>query len=66
MKLSKCHFFAKEIQYMGHVLCTTGIKPLPSKKASIKLMNLPKMLNKQEHFWDLLVTTTSSSRILLT
>ena len=26
MKLSKCHFFAKEIQYLGHVLSTTGYK----------------------------------------
>ena len=31
MKFSKCHFFAKEIQYLGHVFSTTGIKPLPSK-----------------------------------
>ena len=38
MTLSKCHFFAKEIQYLGHVLSTTGIKPLPSKTTSIKLM----------------------------
>ena len=38
MKLSKCHLFAKEIQHLGHVLSTTGIKPLPSKTAAIKLM----------------------------
>ena len=43
---SKCHFFTKEIQYLGHVLSTTGIKPLPYKTAAIKLMNSPKMLNK--------------------
>ena len=42
MKLSKCHFFAKEIQYLDHVLSTTVIKPLPSKTSAIKLMNLPK------------------------
>ena len=46
MKLSKCHFFTKEIQHLGHVLSTTGIKLLPSKTATIKLMNPPKMLNK--------------------
>ena len=46
MKLSKCHFFAKEIQYLGHVLCSTGIKPLTAKTAAIKLMKPPKMLNK--------------------
>ena len=42
MKLSKCHFFIKEIQYLGHVLSITGIKPLPTKKAAIKLINSPK------------------------
>ena len=42
MKLSKCHFFTKEIQYLGHVLSTTGIKPLPSKTAAIKLMKCSK------------------------
>ena len=25
MKLSKCHFFSKEIQYLGHILSTKGI-----------------------------------------
>ena len=38
MKLSKCHFLTKEIQYLGHFLSTTGIKPLPYKTAAIKLM----------------------------
>ena len=30
MKLSKCHFFVKEIQYLRHVL-STKIRLLPSK-----------------------------------
>ena len=42
IKLSMCHFFTKEIQYFGHVLRTTGIKPLPSKTVATKLMNPPK------------------------
>ena len=42
MKLSKCHFFTKEIQYFGHVISSTGIKPLPYKTAAIKLMKSPK------------------------
>ena len=46
IKLSKCHFFTKEIQYLGHILSTFGIKPLPSKTAAIKLVNASKMLNK--------------------
>ena len=41
MKLSKYHSFAKKIQYLGHILSNTGIKPLPSKAAAIKLMKHP-------------------------
>ena len=29
MKLSKYHFFTKEIQYLGHLLSTKDIRPLP-------------------------------------
>ena len=53
-KLSKSHFFVKDIQYFGHVLSTTGIKPLPSKPAAIKTEETSKN-----------ATTASSSRILL-
>ena len=41
MKLSKCHFFSKEIQYLGHILSTKGILPLPSKMQAIQKMHLP-------------------------
>ena len=42
-KLNKCHFFAKEIQYLGHVLSSTCFKLLPFKTVAIKLMNAPKI-----------------------
>ena len=41
MKLSKCHFFAKEIQYLGHILGSEGIKPVPAKTEAIKAMHPP-------------------------
>ena len=41
MKLSKCHFFSKEIQYLGHILRTKGIHPLPSKTQAIQKMHPP-------------------------
>ena len=43
MKKSKCSFFSKEIQYLGHILSTTGIQPLPSKTHAIQHMNPPTM-----------------------
>ena len=41
MKLSKCHFFTKEIQYLGHILGIEGIKPVPAKTEAIKAMHPP-------------------------
>ena len=48
MKLSKFHFFMKEIQYLGHILSTKGIRPLLSKMQAFKIMHPPKM-PKQVH-----------------
>ena len=48
MNLSKCHFFMKEIQYLGHILITKCIRPLLSKMQAIKNMHPPKM-PKQVH-----------------
>ena len=48
MKLSKCHFFSKEIQYLGHILSTKGICPLPSKTQAIQKMH-PPTTPKQVH-----------------
>ena len=41
MKMSKCNSFSKEIQYLGHILSTTGIQPLPSKTHAIQHMQPP-------------------------
>ena len=41
MKNSKCNFFSKEIQYPGHVLSATGIRPLPSKTHAVQHMQPP-------------------------
>ena len=48
MKLSKCHFFAKEIQHLGHILSITGIRPLPLKTQVSNNMHPPKTA-KQVH-----------------
>ena len=43
MKFSKCHFFTRKIQYLGHILSTKGIQPLPSKTQAVQNMHPPKM-----------------------
>ena len=41
MKKNKCNFLSKEIQYLGHILSTTGISPLLSKTHAIQHMQPP-------------------------
>ena len=41
MKKSKCSFFSKEIQYLGHILSAAGIRPLPTKTHTIQHMQPP-------------------------
>ena len=41
MKLSKCHFFSKEIQDLRHILSTKGVCALPSKTQAIQKMHPP-------------------------
>ena len=41
MKKIKCNFFSNEIQYLGHILSATGIRPVPSKTHAIKHMQPP-------------------------
>ena len=52
MKMSKCNFFSKEIQYLGHISSATGIWPLPSK-TPIQHMQPPTMLKQVWSFLEL-------------
>ena len=55
MKLTKCHLFTKEIQYLRHILSTTGIRPLPSKTQAINNMHPPKTAKQVHTFLGLFV-----------
>ena len=48
MKLSKYHFFTKEIQYLRHILSIKGIRPLLPKTQAINNMH-PPTTAKQVH-----------------
>jgi hypothetical protein len=41
LKLAKCSFFNKEIEYLGHIISADGIKKDPRKVAIIKNMHEP-------------------------
>ena len=48
MKMRKCNFFSKEIQYLGHILSATGIRPLLPKTQAINTCNHQLCPNKLE------------------
>ena len=53
MKMSKCNFVSKEIQYFGHILSATGIRPLPSKTHAIQDMQPPTTPKQDQAFFGL-------------
>ena len=50
LKLEKCCFFKKHIQYLGHLISAEGIQPLPEKLKSIAKMPAPKTQKKLNNF----------------
>ena len=50
LKLEKCCFFKKHIQYLGHLILVDGIQPLPEKLGSIAKMPAPKNPKEVKQF----------------
>ena len=50
LKLQKCSFFKKHIQYLGHLISDEGIQPLPEKLESIAKMPIPKNAKQVKRF----------------
>ena len=50
MKRSKCDFFKSEIHYLGHLISTEGINPLPNKLDCIQHMPVPKNTKEIKQF----------------
>ena len=50
MKCSKCDFFKSEIHYLGHLISTDRISPLPDKLDTIKNMPVPKDVKEIKQF----------------
>ena len=41
VKLEKCQFGVSQIEFLGHIVDATGIKPLPKKVEAIKNFTVP-------------------------
>ena len=50
LKLEKCCFFKKHIQYLGHLISADGIQPLPEELESIAKMPAPKNPKEVKQF----------------
>ena len=50
LKRSKCDFMKAQIQYLGHLISSNGIQPLPEKLGSIKNMPAPWSAKEVKHF----------------
>ena len=50
LKLQKCRFFKKHIQYLGHLISDKGIQPLPEKLESIAKMPVPQNAKQVKQF----------------
>ena len=49
-KLSKCHFFKKEVDYLGHVISEDGIKVNPKKISAVSDWEPPKNVKQIQSF----------------
>ena len=47
---SKCTFFQKEVQYLGHQLCSEGIRPLQNEVEAIQRAPRPKNVTELKSF----------------
>ena len=50
LKLFKCVFFQKELQYLEHLVSKEGARPLPEKLESIKNMPAPRNTKEVKQF----------------
>ena len=50
LKASKCSFFKKHIQYLGHLVSGEGIEPLPEKLEAVENMPPPKTPKEVRQF----------------
>ena len=49
LKLSECTFFKSQIEYLGHLISSKGISPLPDKIQAIANLKRPRNITQKKH-----------------
>jgi len=47
---SKCHFLQREVNFLGHIVSSTGVSPDPSKTSKIKDWPVPQSVQEVQQF----------------
>jgi transposase InsO family protein len=50
LKPSKCHFFQREVEYLGHIISSSGISPNPTKVKAVQDCPFPRNIREVRHF----------------
>ena len=50
IKCSKCEFFKSKVQYLGYLVGTDCVQPLPEKVATIQALESPINIEELQHF----------------
>ena len=50
LKAKKCHFFKKELEFLGHIISEDGVKPDPDKVSAVKNQPVPNNLKELRQF----------------
>ena len=62
INLEKSHFFRSEVKFLGHILTSTGIKPVPEKIEAIRNFSRPRNLKELRGFLGLINFYTKFSK----
>lgn len=50
LRLDKCSFFKEQVDYLGHIVSASGLKPQPSKVQAVQQLTPPKTVKELQGF----------------
>lgn len=50
INMGKCEFFSEEVQFLGHLISSKGVRPIPARLEAISLIKLPKTVTNLRSF----------------